>query len=128
MFVICFHYTLIALIAITNLRYADDTTLLASTQERIRKFFKDLIRESACYNMYINAQKSKIMVVSRQDNISGQVDHEGESLELVHDFKFLGSYATFYGCPLSVSGRPCYILPMFFYLFFFMVALFSGPG
>jgi len=42
--------------------------------------------------MYINAQKSKIMVVSRQDNISVQVDHEGESLEQVHDFKFLGSY------------------------------------
>jgi len=36
-----------------------------------------------------------------------------------------------YGRPLSVSGRPCYILPMFFlfiYLFFFMAALFSGPG
>ena len=29
------------------------------------------------------AQKSKIMVVSRQDNISVQVDHEGESLEQV---------------------------------------------
>ena len=42
---------------ITNLRYANDTTLLASTQE-IRKFFKDLVQESACYNMYINAQKS----------------------------------------------------------------------
>jgi len=69
---------------ITNLRYADDTTLLARTQERIKKFFKDLVQESACYNMYINAQKSKIMVVSRQDNISVQVDHEGESLEQVH--------------------------------------------
>ena len=35
----------------------------------------------------------------------------------------------FYGRPLSVSGRPCYILPMFIYLFiFFMAALFSGPG
>ena len=32
-----------------------------------------------------------------------------------------------YGRPLSVSGRPFYILPMFF-LFFFMAALFSGPG
>jgi len=49
---------------ITNLRYANDTTLLASTQKRIRKFFKDLVQESARYNMYINAQKSKIMVVS----------------------------------------------------------------
>ena len=63
------------------------TTLLASTQERIKKFFKDLVQESARYNMYINAQKSKIiMVVSRQDNISVQVDHEGEFLEQVHDF------------------------------------------
>ena len=54
--------------------------------------FKDLVQESARYNMYISAQKSKIMVVSRQNNISVQVDHEGESLEQVHDFKFLGSY------------------------------------
>ena len=50
----------------TNLRYADDTTLLASTQERIRNFFKDLVQESARYNMYINAQKSKTMVVTGQ--------------------------------------------------------------
>ena len=33
--------------------------------------------------MYINAQKSKTTVVSRQDNISVQVDHEGEPLEQV---------------------------------------------
>jgi len=37
---------------------------------------------------HINAQKSKIMLVSRQDNISVQVDHEEKSLEQVHDFKF----------------------------------------
>ena len=36
--------------------------------------------------------------------------------------------ADFYGRPLSVSGRPCYILPMFFYIYFFMAALFYGPG
>ena len=68
------------------------TTLLATTQERIRKFFKDLVQESARYNMYINAQKTKIMVVSRQDNISVQLDHERELLEQVYDFKLLGSY------------------------------------
>ena len=60
-----------------SMRYADDTTLLASTEERIRKSFKDLVQESAHYNMYINAKKSKTMVVSRQDNIAVQVDHEG---------------------------------------------------
>ena len=91
---------------IINLRYADDTKLLASTQERIRNFFKDFVLESARYNMYINAQKSKIMAVSRQDNISVQVDHEGESLEQVHDFKFLGSYKSADGdCTKEIKRR-----------------------
>jgi len=56
--------------------------------------------------MYINAQKSKIMVVSRQDNISVQVDHEGESLEQVHNFKFLGSYKSADGdCTKEIKRR-----------------------
>jgi len=56
--------------------------------------------------MYINAQKSKIMVVSRHDNISVQVDHEGESLEQVHDFKFLGSYKSADGdCTKEIKRR-----------------------
>jgi len=35
--------------------------------------------------------------------------------------------ASNYGYPLSVSRRPCFIVPMFF-IYFFMAALFSGPG
>ena len=57
------------------------------------------IEFSVCYKIWFldffvlrTKYKSKVMVVSRQDNISVQVDHEGESLEQVHDFKFLGSY------------------------------------
>ena len=69
-------------------------------------FFKDLVQESARYNMYINPQKSKTMVVSRQDNISVQVDHEGESLEQVHDFKFLGSCKSADGdCTKEIKTR-----------------------
>ena len=56
--------------------------------------------------MYINAQKSKTMVVSRQDNISMQVFHEGESLKQVHDFKFLGSYKSADGdCTKEIKRR-----------------------
>jgi len=44
---------------LTNLRYADDTTLLASTQENANKIFKDLILESAQYNMQINVKTRK---------------------------------------------------------------------
>ena len=36
--------------------------------------------------------------------------------------------AAYYGRPLSVSGRPCYILTMFLFIYFFMAALFPGPG
>jgi len=56
--------------------------------------------------MYINAQKSKIMVVSRQDNISVQLDHKGESLKQVHDFKFLRSYKSAVGdCTKEIKRR-----------------------
>ena len=56
--------------------------------------------------MYINARKSKIMVVSRQDNISVQADHGGESLEQVHDFKFLGSHKSADGyCTKEIKRR-----------------------
>ena len=48
---------------LTNLRYADDTTLLASTQEKAKKIFKDLILESAQYNMQINAIRLLISLV-----------------------------------------------------------------
>ena len=65
---------------LTNLRYADDTTLLASTQEKAKKIFnifKDLIVESAQYNMQINAKKTKAMVVTRNEGIQAKLEHEG---------------------------------------------------
>jgi len=64
------------------LRYADDITLLASTQEKIRKFFKDLVQESArCNTCNQCTEVQNNGIVSRQDNNSVQVDHEGESME-----------------------------------------------
>ena len=52
-------------------------------------------------------------------------------ISLVFHHLYCSVFITCYGRPLSVSGRPCYILPIFYYLFiyfFFMDALFSGPG
>ena len=73
---------------LTNLRYADDTTLLASTQEKAQKIFKDLILESAQYNMQINVKKTKTMVVTRNEGIQAKLEHEGEHLDQVKDFTF----------------------------------------
>ena len=55
------------------------------------------------------------------------VEFEAIGLALLRNGQAVHSY----GRPLSVSGRPCYILPMFFFIIYFiifMAALFSGPG
>ena len=45
-------------------------------------------------------------MLNLQDNIAVQVDHEGESLEQVHDFKFLGSYKSADGdCTKEIKRR-----------------------
>jgi len=49
--------------------------LLASTQEQAKKIFKDLILESAQYNMQINAKKTKTMVVTRNEGIQAKLEH-----------------------------------------------------
>ena len=87
-------------------RWHNITCQLPVHKKESRNFSKYLVQESARYNMYINARKSKIMVVSRQDNIAVQVDHEGESLEQVHDFKFLGSNKSADGdCTKEIKRR-----------------------
>jgi len=76
-----------------------------------------------------NAQQSKprlpcIDRLARLDRFRG--------LEVILNvfFCILSGFVCCYGRPLSVSGRPCYILPMFIYLFIylFMAALFSSLG
>ena len=52
----------------------------------------------------------------------------GFALILLSASPYVSKRGAYYGRPLSVSGRPCYILPMFFLFYFFMAALFSGPG
>ena len=50
---------------INNARYADDTTIIASTDEFVRKYFEDSVNESDAFNMKINSKKTKAMVISR---------------------------------------------------------------
>ena len=61
----------------TNLRYANDTTIISSSASGIRKYFQDLVTESKYYNMEINATKTKVMVVSRQEGMQLEVNHGG---------------------------------------------------
>ena len=74
---------------INNLRYADDTILMAETKEE-QKTLRNVKEESEKVDLKLNIQKTKIMVSG--PIASWQID--GESLETVTDFIFLGSKIT----------------------------------
>ena len=69
-----------------NLRYADDTTLMAESEEELKGLLMKVKEESENVGLKLNIQKTKIMPSG--PITSGQMD--GETLETVSDFVFLG--------------------------------------
>ena len=72
---------------INNLRYADDTTLMAESEEELRRLLVKVKEESEEVGLKLNIQKSKIMASG--PITSWQID--GETMETVRDLIFLGS-------------------------------------
>ena len=72
---------------INNLRYADDTTLTAKSQEKLKSLLMKLKEESEKIGLKLSIQKTKIMAPG--PITSWQID--GETMETVTDFIFLGS-------------------------------------
>ena len=72
---------------INNLRYADDTTLMAESEEELKILLMKVEEESEKVGLKLNIQKTKIMVSG--PITSWQID--GETMETVIDFIFLGS-------------------------------------
>ena len=75
---------------INNLRYADDTTLMAESEEELKSLLMKVKEESEKVGLKLNIQKMKIMVSG--PITSWQLD--GETVETVADFIFLGSKIT----------------------------------
>ena len=75
---------------INNLRYADDTTLMAESEEELKSLLMKVKEESEKVGLKLNSQKSKI--IASGPITSWQID--GETLETVIDFIFLGSKIT----------------------------------
>ena len=71
---------------INNLRYADDTTLTAASEEELKSFFMKVKEEGEKVCLKLNIQKIKIMAYG--SITSWQID--GETMETVTDFIFLG--------------------------------------
>ena len=69
---------------INNLRYADDTTLMAESEEELKSFLMKVRVESEKAGLKLNIQKTKIMTSG--PTTSWQID--GETMDIVTDFIF----------------------------------------
>ena len=72
---------------INNLRYADDTTLMAESKEELKRLLMKVKEETEKVDLKLNIQKMKIMA-------SGPItswETDGDTVETVSDFIFLGS-------------------------------------
>ena len=87
---------------ITNLRYADDTTLMAESEEELKSLLMNVKEESEKVGLKLNIQKTKIMASS--PITSWQID--GETVETVTDFILGGSKITADGdCSHEIKRR-----------------------
>ena len=85
---------------INNLRYADDTTLMAESEEELKSLVMKVKEESEKVGLKLNIQKTKIMA-------SGPITSwwiDGETMETVSDVIFLGSKITAVGdCSMKLK-------------------------
>ena len=72
--------------SINNCRYADDTTLMAESEEKLKNLLMRMKEESEKAGLKLNIQKTKIMASG--PITSWQID--GETIETVRDYFFLG--------------------------------------
>ena len=91
---------------INNLIYADDTTLMAESEEELKSFLMKVKKESEKVGLKPNIQKTKIMASG--PIISWEVD--GETVETVSDFIFLGSQITADGDEITMKLKDAYSL------------------
>ena len=87
---------------INNLRYADDTSLMAESKEEPKSLLMKVKEESEKVGLKLNIQKTKIMA---SGPITSQ-EIDGETVETVSDFIFLGSKITANGdCSHEIKRR-----------------------
>ena len=87
--------------SINNLRYADDTTLIAESEEELKSLLMKVKEESEKSGLKLNIQKTKIMA-------SGPITSwkiDGETMETVRDFFFEGAPKSHGDCSHAIKRR-----------------------
>ena len=92
---------------INNLRYADDTVLLADNEESLQSILNGVNEAGKKYNMKMNAKKTKSMIITKKvDKPSININIDGVQIEQVTSFPYLGQNITEDGkCDNEIKRR-----------------------
>jgi hypothetical protein len=77
-----------------DVRFADDQGMVASSEEGLQTLMNGLTATAKRYDMKINAKKTKAMIISKTDRKEVNIKIDGEKVEQVHSFKYLGAHIT----------------------------------
>jgi hypothetical protein len=89
-----------------DVRFADDQGMVASTEQGLQKVMNRLNETAKRYDMKINVKKTKVMVVSREEGKAVNLTIDGQKVEQVKTFKYLGAIMTENGsCIEEVKAR-----------------------
>ena len=89
---------------ITNFRFSDDIDGVAGTENELKDLVKHLDESSTAYGMKISAQKTKVMT-NNPSGITSEIRVNGEILESVHSFKYLGAIISDKGSKPEILSR-----------------------
>jgi hypothetical protein len=91
---------------IKETRFADDQALVSGTQEGLQRLVDGLCNTAKEYDMKLNVKKTKVMRVARKGGDQVQIMIEGQQVEQVKKFKYLGSLITDDGkCRSEIIAR-----------------------
>ena len=92
---------------VNNLRYADDTALIADSERNLQNILNVVAKKSEQMGLMLNVKKTECMVISRNDNTpSCNLDYKGELVKQVNQFIYLGHMITSDGrCIQEIKRR-----------------------
>ena len=91
---------------ITNIRYADDTIILAASEQQLQRIIDKLDATCEQYGMAMNAKKTKTMIVEKTPEKQCEINVKGQRLTQVKQYKYLGTTVENTGqCKTEVANR-----------------------
>ena len=89
-----------------DIRFADDQAVVASTEKGLQYLMDDIVKTAKKYDMKLNVKKTKVMRISKRNIGTVDITVEGQKMEQVKSFKYLGSIITDDGrCEAEIKAR-----------------------